>query len=203
MGLHNDAGMSKSHQCWALAAVVSGIAILLQAGGDPVREALAYTRAGVASGELWRLLSNHFVHLGWTHMWLNLAGLALVSWLVGRAYDWLRWLIVGLVTIVTIDAGFWFLYPSLGWYVGLSGLLHGLLVAGLYSGIRERDKESIVLLCFVLAKLAWEQFSGGPLPGSEATSGGTVIVDAHLYGTVGGVLAGGLLMRRAEPPAAI
>lgn len=203
MGLHNDAGMSKSHQCWALAAVVSGIAILLQAGGDPVREVLAYTRAGVASGELWRLLSNHFVHLGWTHMWLNLAGLALVSWLVGRAYDWLRWLIVGLVTIVTIDAGFWFLYPSLGWYVGLSGLLHGLLVAGLYSGIRERDKESIVLLCFVLAKLAWEQFSGGPLPGSEATSGGTVIVDAHLYGTVGGVLAGALLMRRAKPPAAI
>jgi rhomboid family GlyGly-CTERM serine protease len=203
MGLHNDAGMSKSHQCWVLAAVVSGIAILLQAGGNPVREVLAYTRTGVASGELWRLLSNHFVHLGWTHMWLNLAGLALVSWLVGRAYDWLRWLIVVLVTIVTIDAGFWFLYPSLGWYVGLSGLLHGLLVAGLYSGIRERDKESIVLLCFVLAKLAWEQFSGGPLPGSEATSGGTVIVDAHLYGTVGGVLAGALLMRRAEPPAAI
>lgn len=203
MGLHNDAGMSKSHQCWALAAVVSGIAILLQAGGDPVREVLAYTRAGVASGELWRLLSNHFVHLGWTHMWLNLAGLALVSWLVGRAYDWLRWLIVGLVTIVTIDAGFWFLYPSLVWYVGLSGLLHGLLFAGLYRGIRERDKESIVLLCFVLAKLAWEQFSGGPLPGSEATSGGNVIVNAHLYGTVGGVLAGALLMRRAKPPAAI
>lgn len=203
MGLHNDAGISKNRQCWALAAVVSGIAILLQAGGNPVREMLAYTRDGVASGELWRLLSSHFVHLGWTHMWLNLAGLALIAWLVGRAFDWLRWLVVGLITIVTIDAGFWFLYPSLGWYVGLSGLLHGLLVAGLYRGIRERDRESIVLLCFVLAKLAWEQISGGPLPGSEATSGGTVIVNAHLYGTVGGALAGALLMHRAEPRPAI
>ena len=191
--------MSKSHQCWALAAAVSGIAILLQLGGEPVREALAYTRTGVASGEFWRLLTNHFVHLGWTHMWLNLAGLALVSWLVGKAFDWLRWLAVALITIITIDAGFWLLYPSLGWYVGLSGLLHGLLIAGLYQWIRERDKESIVLLCFVLAKLAWEQLSGGPLPGSEVSSGGTVIVNAHLYGSIGGALAGALLLRRAEP----
>jgi len=197
MGLHNVAGMSNSRQCWALAALVSGIAIVFQTGGDPVRELLAYTRAGVAAGELWRLLSGHFVHLGWTHMWLNLAGLALVAWLVGGALDWLRWLVVGLITVITIDVGFWFLYPELDWYVGLSGLLHGLLVGGLYKKIRERDKESIVLLCFVLAKLAWEQLSGGPLPGSEATSGGTVIVNAHLYGTVGGALAGAMLWRRA------
>jgi len=203
MGLHNVAGNSNIRQCWALAAVVFGIAILLQMGGDPVREMLAYTRVGVASGELWRLLSNHFVHLGWTHMWLNLAGLALVAWLVGRVFDGWRWLAVGLVTIAVIDAGFWFLYPDLDWYVGLSGLLHGLLVGGLYKGIRERDKESIVLVCFVLAKLAWEQLSGGPLPGSEATSGGTVIVNAHLYGTVGGGLAGALLWRGAKSTPAI
>ena len=203
MGLDNVAVNTNKRQCWVLAAAVFGIAILLQFGGEPVREALAYTRDGVAAGELWRLASNHFVHLGWTHMWLNLAGLALVAWLVGGAFDWLRWLVVGGVTIATIDAGFWFLYPDLDWYVGLSGLLHGLLVGGLYKGILERDKESIVLLCFVLAKLAWEQLSGGPLPGSEATSGGSVIVNAHLYGTVGGALAGALLWRRVEPAASI
>ena len=185
-----------------MAAVVSVIVIGLQFGGEPVREALAYTRVDLAAGELWRLLSNHFVHLSWTHMWLNLAGLALVTWLVGRVFDWLRWLIVGAVTIATIDAGFWFLYPDLDWYVGLSGLLNGLLVAGLYVGIRERDKEAIVLALFVLAKLTWEQLSG-PLPGSEATSGGTVIVDAHLYGTVGGILAGAWLWRRVQRPASI
>ena len=59
-----------------------------------------------------------------------------------------------MVTIGAIGAGFWFLYPNLDWYVGLSGLLHGLLVGGLYKGVRELDKESIDLLCFVLAKLA-------------------------------------------------
>lgn len=199
MGLHKVAGNPKSRHAWALAAVIAVVAILLQGGGMSVRDVLAYTRDGVGAGAFWRLLSGHFVHLGWTHMWLNLAGLALVVWLVGEVFSWTRWLIVIAVTVLVIDLGFWFLYPSLAWYVGLSGLLHGLLVAGLFNGVVVRDRESIVLLGFVLAKLAWEQFSGGPLPGSEATSGGTVIVNAHLYGTLGGVLAGALLWRRARP----
>ena len=198
MGLHKVAGNPNLRACGRLAAGVSVLASALQFGGEPVREALAYMRQGVAGGELWRLVTGHFVHLGWTHMWLNLAGLALVVWLVGEVFSWVRWLLVLGLTILIIDLGFWFLYPNLAWYVGLSGVLHGLLVGGLLKGVVERDRESMILLGFVLAKLAWEQFSGGPLPGSEATSGGTVIVNAHLYGTVGGALAGTLLWRSAR-----
>ncbi|MDH3621140.1 MAG: rhombosortase [Gammaproteobacteria bacterium] len=197
MGLHKAAGNSNLRACWLLVAGVSALAIALQFGGEQVREALAYTRDGVAGGELWRLVTGHFVHLGWTHMWLNLAGLALVVWLVGGIFSWVRWLLVLALTVLIIDVGFWFLYPNLAWYVGLSGVLHGLLVGGLLKGVVERDRESMILLGFVLAKLAWEQFSGGPLPGSEATSGGNVIVNAHLYGAVGGALAGTLLWRSA------
>ena len=186
-----------------MVAVASIIAILLQMGGDEVRESLAYTRDGVAAGEWWRFLSNHIVHLGWTHMWLNLAGLALVAWLVGKAFNWTRWLAVAAITALVMALAFWFLYPELDWYVGLSGLEHGLLVGGLFAGIRARDKESLILFGFVLAKLCWEQLSGGPLPGSEATSGGTVIVDAHLYGTMGGLLAGAILQRRVRPDTSI
>ncbi len=198
MGLHKAAGNSNLWACWLLVAGVSALAIALQFGGEQVREALAYTRDGVAGGELWRLVTGHFVHLGWTHMWLNLAGLALVVWLVGGVFGWVRWLLVLGLTVLIIDVGFWFLYPNLAWYVGLSGVLHGLLVGGLLKGVVERDRESMILLGFVLAKLAWEQFSGGPLPGSEATSGGNVIVNAHLYGAVGGALAGTLLWRSAR-----
>ncbi len=198
MGLHKAAGNSNLRACWLLVAGVSALAIALQFGGEQVREALAYTRDGVAGGELWRLVTGHFVHLGWTHMWLNLAGLALVVWLVGGVFGWVRWLLVLGLTVLIIDVGFWFLYPNLAWYVGLSGVLHGLLVGGLLKGVVERDRESMILLGFVLAKLAWEQFSGGPLPGSEATSGGNVIVNAHLYGAVGGALAGTLLWRSAR-----
>ena len=44
------------------------------------------------------------------------------------------------------------------------------------------------ILGVLIAKLAWEQISG-PLPGSAATAGVAVIVDAHLYGAAGGILA--------------
>jgi len=203
MGLDKVSGNSNLRACWLLALAVSSVAIALQLGGGSVREALAYTRDGVAGGELWRLVSGHFVHLGWTHVALNLAGLALVVWLVGGVFNWVRWLTVVGLTILVIDLGFWFLYPTLAWYVGLSGLLHGLLVGGLFKGVVERDRESIILLAFVLAKLAWEQLSGGPLPGSEATSGGSVIVNAHLYGAVGGALAGALLWRSARSTTSI
>ena len=202
MGLDKASEISGPGHHLAAVAAVAIVAVLLQLGGDSAREALAFSRANLGAGQLWRLATGHFVHLGWTHLVLNLAGLALVSWLVGHAYDWRRWLFIGFVSIAVIDAGFWFLYPELDWYVGLSGLLHGLLAAGLFSGIVARDRESIALAAFVVAKLAWEQI-GGPLPGSEATSGGTVIVEAHLYGAIGGLLAAVLLWRRVRPSAPI
>ena len=198
MGLHELDTRARQRQCWLLAAVVTVACILLEVAD--ARDLLAYDRAALGGGQVWRLLTGHFVHLGWTHSVLNLAGLALVAWLVGPVFSWLRWVYVGFVSIAAIDAGLWLLNPDLDWYVGLSGLLHGLLAAGLLPRLLQRDRESIVLAVFVIAKLAWEQI-GGPLPGSESTSGGAVIVDAHLYGVIGGLVAGALLRHR-EPQAA-
>ena len=44
-----------------------------------------------------------------------------------------------------------------------------------------------VLLLGIGSKLIWEQLAG-PIPFSESTSGGPVLVEAHLYGTIGGLL---------------
>ena len=174
---------------------MGAVAAALQAGG--LSNALAWDREALSGGQLWRFVSGHLVHLGWSHLALNLAGLALISWIVGRAYSWRGWLYVGLVSIVFMGAGFWFLDPELEWYVGLSGLLHGLLAAGLVAGVVRRETESVVLAVLVLGKLLWEQLAG-PLPGSESASGGAVIVNAHLYGAVGGVLAALSMWRRVR-----
>ena len=98
--------------------------------------------------------------------------------------------------VVVIDAGFWFLDRQLVWYVGLSGVLHGMLLAGLVAGWAERKTESLLLAALLLAKLIYEQFMG-PLPGSESTAGGAVVVNAHLYGAAGGLFSGLLLRVRA------
>ena len=197
MGLNQ--GHKNSRARWILAAVVAAIALALQLGEFGVREVLAWDRDGLASGQAWRLLSGHFVHLGWSHLLLNLAGLALVAWLVGKRFSWQRWLVIGAFSIAAIDAGFWFLYPNLGWYVGLSGMLYGLLVAGLLAGVLQRDREAIILSVFIVAKLAWEQLVG-PLPASESTAGGRVIVEAHLYGALGGLLGSLVCLYNAPQP---
>lgn len=183
---------------WWLPAGLICVALLLQFGGDPVRQWLAWSRADIATGEVWRLLTGHLLHLGWSHLALNAAGLALVWILVGDAFDPAGWGLVATASIVCMDIGFWLLSPQLQWYVGLSGLLHGLLAAGIAIGLMRRSRESQVLALLVAAKLAWEQVLG-PLPGSEASSGGAVIVDAHLYGSLGG-LAGAWLARRRVGP---
>jgi rhomboid family GlyGly-CTERM serine protease len=179
---------------WLVPAVLALAALGLLLAGDAGREALRFDRSGIAAGEFWRLLSGHLVHLGSSHTLLNLAGLVLVWFLVGRAFGWTQWLWIIAGSMAAIDLGLWFGAPSLQWYVGLSGLLHGMLAAGIVAGLATRSGEAVVLAVVVAGKLAWEQLAG-PLPGSEATSGGAVIVDAHLYGVIGGALVAAVLIR--------
>jgi rhomboid family GlyGly-CTERM serine protease len=202
MGLDKVSRSTNLRHCWIGFGILALVSLLLAMGGDDARQALAYNRTGLEAGEFWRLLTGHFVHLSLKHLLLNLVGLALVVWIVGHAYSWSGWLFVVVLSIVSIDVGFWLLYPELGWYVGISGFLNGILAAGLVVGVADRERESIALALIVLVELTWEQ-TVGPMPGSESTSGGAVVVDAHIYGAAGGLLAAALLWRRVRSTASI
>ncbi len=203
MGLHKVRGAGAGWRSdWGNVAIVILIATVPMLSGDAGMEWLRFDRGAIATGELWRLLSGHLTHLGWSHFALNSAGLILIWYLVGTAYSPLRWLLISAVAIATIDICFWFLNPELTWYVGLSGLLHALLVAGILARLSDNNAETVILAALIIAKLAWEQFNG-PLPGSEASSGGPVIVDAHLYGAAGGLLGGLLTRIRVQPRASL
>ena len=172
---------------------------LLQAAG--LARALRYERAALADGELWRLLSGNLVHLGGAHLALNAAGLALVALLVGRRLSLSAWAGVALLGAVAVGLGLWTLKPGVGWYVGLSGVLHGLLAAGAaVAAWRGKERRFHLLLLALLAlKLTWEQLAGA-LPGSDWIAGGAVIVDAHLFGALGGLLAAALLLALRDRP---
>ncbi len=196
-------GLSKGEQtrqdtatllAWLLPGVLLLVAALLVATGDTGREWLRFERTTILDGQLWRLVTGHIVHLGLTHFLLNGAGLVLVWFLVGREFAGLEWLAIVAASIAAIDIGLWVLSPGLEWYVGLSGLLHGMLAAGILASWRGRRAEASILGVVVLGKLAFEQLVG-PMPGSEGTSGGAVIVDAHLYGVIGGVILAAILIR--------
>jgi rhomboid family GlyGly-CTERM serine protease len=177
-------------------ALLLALALLLapELDGDAARQALSYQRQELQRGEWWRLLSAHFVHLDLEHALLNGLGLVLMWALFARDYPPLRWLAIYVGSAFTVSAGLWLFDPQLDWYVGASGALHGVMAAGTHAHLRRRDLDGWVLALFVVGKLAYEQLAGAlPFAGSPDT-----IVNAHLYGAVGGVVLGlALAPRRA------
>jgi len=170
-------------------AVLACAALAVAAAGDDGAAALRYSRAAIADGEWWRLVTGHLVHLGPGHLLLNLAGLALVGWLTGREYGAALWWVIIVASAAAIAAALYVLQPGVAWYVGLSGVLHGLLAGGLVPAVRDRDPAAVILAALLAGKLIWEALAG-PLPGAEQTAGGPVLVEAHRYGALGGVAAG-------------
>lgn len=169
-------------------AVLACAALAAAAAGQDGAAALRYSRSAVADGEWWRLVTAHLVHLGPGHLLLNLAGLVLVGWLTGREYGATGWWAITVASAATIAAALYLLHPGVAWYVGLSGVLHGLLAGGLVPALRRRDPAAMILAALLAGKLAWEALAG-PLPGAEQTAGGPVLVEAHRYGALGGAVA--------------
>lgn len=164
-----------------------GLLLAPELGGDVLRYEWRYERAGIAAGEWWRFVTAHLVHLDFEHAVLNALGLVLMWALFARDYRGGAWLLILGASAAVIDAGFWFRDTTLEWYVGSSGVLHGVMVAGTLAHIVRRDLDGWILGAFIVLKLAYEQWTGA-LPFSEG--GAPVVVNAHLYGALGGLIAG-------------
>jgi rhomboid family GlyGly-CTERM serine protease len=166
------------------------IAVLALAG-EPARALLRYERAGLMAGEAWRLVSGHLVHIDLAHAILNGAALWLLVAAVGRGMLAREWAFILAGSVAAVDAGLFWLVPEVGWYVGLSGVLHGALAGPALLLCLRRRPLGLLLLALLAAKLSWEVFYGA-MPGTGALVSGPVITEAHLFGAIGG-LAGALL----------
>lgn len=183
----NKPSISALYQAFALPLLLSSLSLLLQIAAPTSNHWLRFERMAIIDGEWWRILTGNLVHLGWQHLWMNLAGLILIWLLFGRLLSNRQWLIVITISALGVSLGLLVLNPRLEWYVGLSGLLHGVFIVGLLTAIQRGLRIEILLLLFFVGKLAWEQYQGA-MPGSAEFAGGTVIVDSHLYGTISGLL---------------
>ena len=178
-------------RAWQLVLFLALLCIALQYAG--LAELLDYQRSLIAKAHWWLLLSGNFVHLGPAHLWMNMAGLALVAALVWQHFSAWQWSILILLCSLGVGVGLWFFNPEVEGYVGFSGTLHGLIIAGTLADLRTYPRSAGILLALVVGKLAWEQVAGA-LPGSESVAGGLVLVDAHLYGAVSGAIIAPWLM---------
>lgn len=179
---------------WRLPGVLASLLVLLQAAG--LRSVLEYRRAAVLRGQLWRVVSGNFVHLGWVHLLRDLLGLFLIWGLFAPALKERAWLALILTSSVAVGAGLLAFSPAVAWYVGISGVLFGLFCAGALLEIRRRPVYASALLLGMLVIIAWT-LSAGALPGETRDLGGQVVPQAHLYGALGG--AAFILWRRFKP----
>lgn len=168
-----------------LAIAVAVLCIGLQWLG--LDQILRFDRQLLQSGNYWLILSGNFVHLNWSHLFLNLAGLVLVVLLVWENFNAAEWCFIILVSSLGVGLGLYWRDPAVSWYVGFSGTLHGLILAGAIADLRRFPLNAGALLVVVCLKLFWEQ-KFGAMPGSESVAGGKVVVNSHLYGAITGAL---------------
>jgi len=184
-------------------AVLVAVLLAFHALGDSALPVLRYERSAVLAGEAWRLVTGHLVHADLVHLGWNVLGVLIVAFLFARDYSWRQWLVILGVSTATTDLGFLLLEPQLEWYVGFSGVLHGLMAAGLVVWLRtSRDVITWIVTGLFAAKLAWEHFAG-PLPFTAASLELPVVHEAHTYGAIGGGLAGLWLTRRMPRAASL
>lgn len=168
---------------WLLAILLTLDFVLVL--GDSGSELLRYDRSAVAAGGWWRLLTAHIVHLDLHHLLLNELGLVLMWSLFAKDYDAVEWCVVVLTGALAISSGLWWLSPRVSWYVGASGVLHSVMAAGAAKHLAERTWDRWILVLGLGIKLAWERWGGAAAP--------LIVVDAHLYGALAGLLAGAAL----------
>lgn len=183
-----------------LPIVIAFVVILFGLFGPDVALWLRFDRNGIFSGEIWRLFTGHFAHMSWTHLLMNLLGLALTWGLFGHHLPTKRWVHTIAFAALGTSLLLLILDPNLHWYVGLSGVLHGMFIVGCLYDLRSGRWDSKLLLGLMLGKILWEQLRDPTIQSAsllEQIIGGSIAVDAHLFGTLMGFLTY-LIFRRIE-----
>ncbi len=148
---------------------------------------IAYDRKEILSGQWWRMISCSFKHFGLSHGLLNCLGLGFIFMLFDTV-SFAQWTWVFLCSALSVSLGLLWLDPQVAWYIGFSGVLHGFLIFGAIISFRLQPAINGLVLVAIAGKLAHEQLVGADI-NLENLIGGSVLVNAHLYGGVGGVIA--------------
>jgi rhomboid family GlyGly-CTERM serine protease len=143
---------------------------------------LVWDKTAINSGQWWRILTGNFSHTNSVHLIMNLAALWILVWIFRPRPNHFVFLLIFISSII----GLCLLSSSLGWYLGLSGALHGLFSYWALNEALRGRRTSWALVVAVIAKVAWEGVYGA----SEVTAqmiDASVATEAHLIGTIAGL----------------
>ena len=168
----------KASPDWRYIAAVIPLMALLQWIGP---EYFRYERDWNSTGQVWRLVSAHWVHVGWLHFLLNGLSLVICVSLTTPGWSAKRWLISTLVMGIGISVLITLFNPEVLDYAGHSGVLYGLYVLGAISLFPRDRLIAILVIAAIVIKILMEQFNFYDFNTGDII-GARVIIDAHLYG---------------------
>ena len=163
-------------------AIVVSFSACLQVFSD----SFIYWQAGFFK-EFWRIWTGHWVHVGWIHYSLNMLAFACLPFIFPRVKVW-HFVALLLLLPLFISLCFYYFFPDIEAYAGLSGVLHGayVTVACVHLLYKKERNFAAFVLFLILAKLIWENTIGSV--GTAELIGSPVLVESHLLGVIGGVI---------------
>lgn len=172
---------------YVLYALLLAIIVLLSLAEPWSSQWLGFDREAIQGGQWWRLFSAHFVHLSIFHMLGNAFGVLLVAYVAGGSLNNGLGMLLLLWNVLVVGFGLYFYADYLQTYVGLSGVLHGLIIAAPFISPFYSRGTAFGVLLLVVVKVGWEQ---SPFYDDMAMSeiiNGRVETNAHLLGVIAGL----------------
>jgi rhomboid family GlyGly-CTERM serine protease len=126
-----------------------------------IASAFIFDRNAVLHGEIWRLLSSHFVHFNATHLVYNLLAFGAAGWILERK-NHLHYALLVAFMALAISSSLCILQPGMLYYGGLSGLACGSILYCALLGIEESGPWrtiSKLIICFLAIKISLEAYS--------------------------------------------
>jgi len=162
--------------------------LLLTALENPLFPLLSLEPTYVSGGEFWRLLTANLVHFGWLHTLMNAAALLLCALAFFMDYPLKKFSLLMFWCCAGVGIGIYVLNPEYSPYAGLSGAIHGLIVAGLLQTRAYPIWIRVLALGLVTAKLVQENSVGYQASDLQALLPVAVAVESHLYGAIAGLV---------------
>ncbi|MDP2570953.1 rhombosortase [Vibrio penaeicida] len=143
----------------------------------------------ILNGQWWRIVTGNLTHTNLNHLMLNAASFAVIAFFFRYTASWLSLLIV--VPLISILIGIGLLASDMYQYAGFSGVLHGIFAFYAITETIQGRKYSSLLILGILIKVGWETWVG-PSADTEALIEAKVATEAHIAGTIIGLILGSL-----------
>ncbi len=180
--------------CWSPVGLALVAVVVWVVPG--LSELLGFERGAVGRGEVWRVVSCHWAHWSWDHLFWD-AGVLVVVGGWARRVARRGWWVCVLVSAVVVSGAVWVFLPEMSGYRGLSGIdsaLFGLVVVVLFWRAWVARRWWVVVgvgaagLGFLL-KTGVEVVTGQAVFVDSAQAGVVAVPLAHAVGVgVGGVV---------------